>query len=93
MHPEHGRIEDRMPRRGILKRGSTDGRLAELGLGDLEGDVGASEGRTRKTELLLDEPRVGEDVRAVNLDTLDGREGARSRVEDTGLGELGDDLA
>lgn len=40
--PEHRGVEDGVPGRGVCGRGRPDGGLAELGVSDLEGDVGSS---------------------------------------------------
>jgi hypothetical protein len=61
--------------------------------GRREGEEGRrTKSRARETELLLDQPRVSEDVGSVDLDTLDGGEGSSVRKEDSRLGELSNDL-
>lgn len=67
-------------------------RLAKLLVGDLEGDVGATESGARQAELGLEDGGVGVDVDVVDLDSLDGGEGAGTLGEDARLRELLDDL-
>lgn len=90
---EHLGREDGLPEGAVLGRRAPDRRLAELFVGDLEGDVGAAESRAREAELALDDGRVGVDVvrLEVDFDTLDGRDGARALGQDARLGELLDD--
>lgn len=76
------------------KRGRKGSRsLAELLVGDLEGDIGTTESGGRETELRLEDRRVGVDVvgLGVDLDTLDGGDGTSTLGEDAGLRELLDD--
>jgi hypothetical protein len=42
VHSEHGRLKDGVPGGSGLGVGRADGGLAELGVGDLEGDVGST---------------------------------------------------
>lgn len=53
---------------------------------------GRTESRAGEVELLFDQPRVGENIRAVNLDTLDGRDSSGLGVENSRLAELSQDL-
>ena len=89
---------NRSQQNGPLRRsqlGESDSRsLAELLLSDLEGDVGSSKSRAGKSELLLNDGGVGVNVDRleVDLDSLDGRDGAGSLGEDSRLLELLHDL-
>lgn len=89
---EDGSVEHGGPKGAIGGGGTANRRLAELVVGDFEGDVGTAKGGAGESQLLLDELGVDVDLRAVDLDTLDGREGAGALPEHAGLGQLFDDL-